>query len=413
MCDKFITHTHMHKQQRVEHTIPRCPLLLILEELAKRGWRKQRDGSVLTIVETPMTGTFSANKLASKCKPDFQTLVVLVDLFERGLTRYAHSQKVTYYVALLRSKNPGTLPFGAPVLEYENRIAESNDIVPPEPFEDLEGAVFSDHSVDVDNFLAESDEGEPNVPSEELAPGIPGPSSPGGVQHAVFSASEHGSAAGDAVFSASEHDGTGEGDDHPIKELELPFDYLDQHFKYDGFTHRSRESRSHARIVVCPLAIGGECSSGHFNCSKKRGNGIGQTARFGEWEPIAYLVAWDRAGGHVSTAALHRAIVPTEEAIEEAFLELKSVFPCLVEKTLNKCFQQIETTNISPVPSLTFGHPQTTFVRYVSVCFCVFWRMFYGSGFHRSPGAICARLLGGCPNVFLCVFEGVGRCLVL
>ena len=56
--------------------------------------------------------------------------------------------------------------------------------------------------------------------------------------------------------------------------------------------------------------------------SNDKGQEQKQTLVFGTWEPVAFLVAWSRAGHMFDDDKGHNSYVPTKGEIEEAYFDL-------------------------------------------------------------------------------------------
>ena len=97
--------------------------------------------------------------------------------------------------------------------------------------------------------------------------------------------------------------------------LTLPFLYYDLRFS-------ETVSFDHLNVTVkCPLQ--GKAPGCHGQCSKLRGRGLKQTERHGEWEPVAFLLAWCRRADRHDTRSQHVHDPPTEEEVDRAFEELR------------------------------------------------------------------------------------------
>ena len=96
--------------------------------------------------------------------------------------------------------------------------------------------------------------------------------------------------------------------------LTLPLITLGVTFRNDPFTHREHSTRSHRRIIASCLYHGSACK-------KKRGRGPNQVNRFGEWEPIAFGLAWSRGGSDFSRGR-HVPWEPSVDEVSRAFFDL-------------------------------------------------------------------------------------------
>ena len=96
--------------------------------------------------------------------------------------------------------------------------------------------------------------------------------------------------------------------------LRLPMNHDGVRFAaYRSFTHES---------VKCA------CYHRHpGSCGKIRGRGGAQTVRYGEWEPIAYLLAWSRAGDRAVDKSSHiNEVTPSGAGLGAAMRELAEAY---------------------------------------------------------------------------------------
>ena len=98
---------------------PECPILLIFEELSRRGWTCSKAGESPAPLLSPHVGVFSATMLGSRCKAYFQCLLFLGELFAKGLQKLVHSEKAAYYASVLVSKKPGEVAIGCKTSVYQ------------------------------------------------------------------------------------------------------------------------------------------------------------------------------------------------------------------------------------------------------------------------------------------------------
>ena len=152
-----------------------CPLVIIVEELKRRGWRLQGDGTPLGVLVTPHPNVISKRRLHQRCKAYFQCLVKLPELFELGLQRFHHSYPARFYELLLRSPNPAGLDpkMGAAAIDEEleklpeqlggqqRRPGDSDDSVVGSQCGDLQGEFeLEEDEQGSDGGEAEGDDGD-------------------------------------------------------------------------------------------------------------------------------------------------------------------------------------------------------------------------------------------------------------
>ena len=96
--------------------------------------------------------------------------------------------------------------------------------------------------------------------------------------------------------------------EHKALPLELPV-------HYDGLVFKAQTAYDKDGVTV-------SCPYGHHGCSKWRGLGQRQTAAFGPWETIAFLLVWARHGENCDTRQAHRDFPVRHTEVEAAFHEL-------------------------------------------------------------------------------------------
>ena len=110
-------------------------------------------------------------------------------------------------------------------------------------------------------------------------------------------------------------------DGDKIPDVEMPPLVLP--YFYDDLCFSQTISFDHVNVTVkCPLA--GKGPGCHGQCGKLRGTGLKQTATHGEWEPIAFLLAWCRRADRHSVRSAHVHDPPTQEEVDRAFEELRN-----------------------------------------------------------------------------------------
>ena len=192
-------------------------------------------------------------------------------------------------------------------------------------FEDSGAAELSDHDADADEHLREAGVAEiAGVGGEEVAMDVRGVAlsdvgSPPGVDlddvHSGSSSSSSGSsanAAGGVALSDPEDTG------HELQALYLPVIHGGYIVSDDPYTDVVNPARSHARLRTA-------CTT-HARCAKRRGRGLAQTRRHGEWEPVAFLVAWQQCARPGETPKQHRESIPTAAEVDGAFAELREAY---------------------------------------------------------------------------------------
>jgi hypothetical protein len=276
------------------------PFLLLLEELKRRGWAPDTPENPLQVLVEPTAAVFSKVKLATRQRAYFKCLLCLGYLFHRGLTRFRHGLAAGYYSAIFLSPTPETVPVNQKAEEYEALI---EGMVPAPPL--LQERPDSDDSVVGSEHHPEEVDEEPEGPGE-----------PGDVDSAVGSAQgddlsaqgDHGESSSGGASSSSEASGSGGGSavgsEHPntprMPALTFPLQYRGHTFV--------------AKVVYGKPAIEMACPCAHHRkgCRKQRGRRRAQTSLCGEWEPVAFLLAWADVGAGVDRAGHNKA--PVAEA---------------------------------------------------------------------------------------------------
>ena len=98
----------------------------------------------------------------------------------------------------------------------------------------------------------------------------------------------------------------------------LPLLYDGCILKDDPYTDHMDPSRSHRRLIT-------SCTT-HERCNKRRGRGLNQTRRHGEWEPVAFLIAWQRRARVDDLASTHVRDNPSVGEVDMVVAELRERF---------------------------------------------------------------------------------------
>ena len=83
----------------------------------------------------------------------------------------------------------------------------------------------------------------------------------------------------------------------------------------DPYTHPTNPAKSHERLKSA-------CTT-HVSCAKRRGRGLAQTRRHGEWEPVAFLIEWQRLARVEDTPGEHVKMNPSAREVEDVAAELR------------------------------------------------------------------------------------------
>ena len=83
----------------------------------------------------------------------------------------------------------------------------------------------------------------------------------------------------------------------------------------DPYTHPTKTAKSHERLKSA-------CTT-HVSCAKRRGRGLAQTRRHGEWEPVAFLIEWQRLARVEDTPGEHVKMNPSAREVEDVAAELR------------------------------------------------------------------------------------------
>ena len=131
----------------------------------------------------------------------------------------------------------------------------------------------------------------------------------------VAPSSSSGGVGEDSSSSSSATAVMSDADDVSVKLPVFPLVALGVHCRTEDFTHKSKKSRSHKRIIA-------SCLYEHAGCVKRRGLAVGQTPELGPWGPIVFCVAWSQAGWKYDDDKAHNKHMPTKADVLHAFQEL-------------------------------------------------------------------------------------------
>ena len=257
---------------------------------------------------------FSTSKLVSRSRAYFGCIITLGALFAKGLQKFYHSKSGAYYQCLLQAERPNDID---PSLDAEKHEEMAKTLAPARMDPTVrtvgdDGLIFSDHegSVKEDDVGARPRRGRKRA----RAPSAVG--------------SEIGSGGGSEREEDSEHESVAaEPSDEPQPDSEVSVDEESVHAivlpplflpcVVGGFRFESVWNFDKPGIkVMCPA---------HHACSKVRGLGERQTARHGDWESVAFGVAWARLGpeGAYPTANAHLHCPPiSQEAVDAVYAEM-------------------------------------------------------------------------------------------
>ena len=246
----------------------------------------------------------------------FRCLLAMGALFARGLTEFRHLEPVSYYALLLRSERPGEVVARRPATAYQAELDSADAIVDQghivgnlgdgvvgSDFECCSEILGDDDSSDGDAEDACAD-GVAEVPLAEVP--VPLPRSPSSSSSSPSRPPSEGFVCSDAEEVA---------EDMPALVLPVLFDGV--RFSSDVFEHLTDPARSHERMVVV-------CST-HPACRKRRGVGALQTSRHGQWEPVAFLLAWSRMGASFAETGPHVHASPSAAQVFECYTELHAL----------------------------------------------------------------------------------------
>ena len=184
--------------------------------------------------------------------------------------------------------------------------------------EEENGVVFSDHEMASDSDEPSQSEEQPLEEEEPAA--IDEDAGCVFSCHEESSSSLSSSSSTSGLSDSERSENSQEIEKTAMPPLHLPVHYGDYVFVKNTSVHKTQPSRSHVRIqVACACLDRGRCS-------KRRGKGARRTQEFGAWEPIAFLLAWARAGRSDQSRKMHVHYEPLLEEVREAFLELKNHF---------------------------------------------------------------------------------------
>ena len=270
------------------------PVFALIRALKAQGWQRG---------EPPATHTFDSPKkfgdsdFVSK-KPYLQCLLVMQQLFDRGLSGLPSSEPMSYYKLVMHAKQPATLTCGQGSRKYESLMdSVATQILQVDP--------LPAHESDEDDnagsgtlamFAQDTDEEPASGSGSQVLPPDHGPAIQQHEQPAGMV--EHGGSSGSAG-QVSEPSGLdiavvsrrGTRRYYPCS---LPDVRLDVHLQPGQRGHYRR------LIITCPHAHTSH-DDGTYPCQKHRNLGQRQMQNLGHREPEAFLGTW-AAGAHDFTS---------------------------------------------------------------------------------------------------------------
>ena len=129
-----------------------APMLLILEELLRRGWQPATQAKPARVLLNAYPDVFVSTSERLRTRSYFQCLLRLGHIMDLGLARFQHNGTAAYYSLLLRSPTPGAIDISLPA----RRLAEQLDHLPPDAVGAIGGAVVQ---VQDDNDVVGSEHG--------------------------------------------------------------------------------------------------------------------------------------------------------------------------------------------------------------------------------------------------------------
>ena len=293
----------------------KVPFMMVLAEVQRMGWVSSTDARPCEVTTTPFPSVFSKAKLGTRQKAYFQCLISIGSLFEKGLLRFLHTSSAAYYGLLLRSDQPALVDPNRSAADHEAAFAAlgppkaARTIRNPDPDASGDGIVYSDHEEGIDD----SDIEGMHAPKPR---GRRGRKRPRDDDSAVGSVVGSGPSNDDTDSSSPSSGDDSEGSDVQSDVVEPGLPPLVLPFVFGGlvFSH-ARAFDKDCITVKCP---------DHAVCSKWRGRGVRQTARFGEYETIAFLMAWQRKGDAPGPDPKHSKANVTAPEVAACFDELRA-----------------------------------------------------------------------------------------
>jgi hypothetical protein len=280
---------------------PKCPCLVVLEELRSRGWAPSKS----KLTHEPGSDKMYNSTLPLSKKFYYQCLLGLPGIFEKGLASLPSDQPQGFYKLILAGQAPqaglrataykqllggGEVEFGmqdeGPALQdLQDQSSDDAIVAPRAPLRDPL---------------------PPPLPLQEgpLQGPLPLPEVPAGPvqrrERARSRSSSSSSFSSQRVVAPS------------APSREYPRVLNGGSLKREDYVpRRGRYGTAYCRyILTCQY---------HANCQKKRNTGPAQTKLLGQSEPLAYLSAWHRRGPDIASAAQHIAFNPTVHDVQEAF----------------------------------------------------------------------------------------------
>ena len=131
----------------------------MLQALKALGWKSSDADNKADTLTSTYASYFSADKLSKRIKCFFQCLYFIADLFGKGLTELRQSQPAGYYMSILHSDDPKSVPFGAKKDVYEELVEHT---VAKEMRQRVQRAVGCDDAVMSDFEPSPLDGSEPD-----------------------------------------------------------------------------------------------------------------------------------------------------------------------------------------------------------------------------------------------------------
>ena len=284
-------------------TDPRCPGLLVVEELLKRGWHIAKSSGVLKhTADTPKL--FSLTHGASR-RPYYQCLLDLPRMLSAGLEFLPSNQPQAYYKLCMGGRFP-KIGLGATAykrLVHAKGVADQGDDLPAPADLEAEGE-------EVPPIMDEDSD-------EIIVPVMGAGNAEAHAQpHARPMAANRAKAKPSRTSSSSSSSSSA-----PIVAPLASGEGLYPRLLHGGHVRREvtapKRGQPYKRFIV-------PCKY-HPSCQKKRNVSSGTTSAFGQKEVFAYLHAWHAYGQHVGTAAAHIAHKPSALDISSAMQSLDGV----------------------------------------------------------------------------------------
>jgi len=292
----------------MELTDATCPTFTVVAALRRLGW---------TMVSEHVTHTVAGEEGKNVCRLDmearkqyFQAVLSLDKLRGQGVEDMPSNQPLAYYTALLRGfvvpPNLGAVAYRKVLKDGEYKAEAPPLAVVPvaaaAPLEDDEG---SDEILNVDDaealpaaLLAVEPDEAPRLEAGGAAPDAGLVAAPLVAAMPAAPPRSSSSSSSSSSDSRSESDGVMEADAAPPPAA-----------GWAELCRREARAEYSRYIFTCRH---------HVSCGRKRNDGVAQRMHYGEWEPIAYLMAWHELGaGMDRNTHKSRATQPTALQVRE------------------------------------------------------------------------------------------------